>query len=153
PFLEFLNIPDPLIEAHLASRTASIGMTTTGLIERALLSLELFTDGEEKDVGALREKVRATARPYVRFHPEALPECFFHHLVDPLYGSRFYSYLWSQMLASACFDHIVGMLDLQAYRVFCDEVLSKGGGVDPSVLLRQFLGGEPTLRSFAELFR
>lgn len=75
----------------------------------------------------------------------------FTHLMGG-YGARFYSYIWSRVLAHAIYaklkkDGLDNPLALGDFR----RVLYERGAAQPaSELIREFLGGEPTIRPFLE---
>ena len=66
------------------------------------------------------------------------------------YAAKYYGYLWSRVFALDLFDTIKkhGLLDRAIGQKFVETVLGKGGSVDPDILLRTFLGREPTQDAF-----
>lgn len=101
-----------------------------------------------KDPGALYEEISNKLIPFIEFEPEGKFYLSFGHLTG--YGARYYSYLWSKVFALDLFSHIKerGLLDSSIGKRYMSEILNKGGSLDPNVLLKNFLGRNPSNQAF-----
>jgi thimet oligopeptidase len=86
----------------------------------------------------------ATALGYVA--QTSLPSSF-SHIADNAAG--YYAYLWSEVIALDLLSAFTGhMLDPAVGMRFRDAILAQGGQEDEMVLVRQFLGREPSAAAF-----
>lgn len=74
----------------------------------------------------------------------------FTHIFCGGYAASYYSYKWSEMLDADIFQRFkdCGIFDRANAMHFRQEVLSKGGTVDPSDLFRNFMGSDPDLSAY-----
>lgn len=70
----------------------------------------------------------------------------FGHIFSGGYAAGYYSYKWAEVLDADAFSLFEknGIFDKTTARSFAENVLSKGGTEDPSVLYRRFRGQDPT---------
>lgn len=141
-------LPDALIDAKIALKNISSGGDVMRQLSFAQLSLEYFKKGAHKDTAALEHKVHNEFRPYLAYEPQSHHQASFGHLTE--YGAKYYGYMWSKVFALDLFDTIRqhGLLDKAIGKKYVDEILGKGGSVDPNILLQQFLGREPRQDAF-----
>ncbi|MBP9764778.1 Zn-dependent oligopeptidase [Candidatus Babeliales bacterium] len=74
------------------------------------------------------------------------PVCWyttFGHLVNGLYGSKYYGYAWTMVWARDLFSEIKASGFSPEYQQKVIRLLSAGGSVDPNDLMYEFLGREP----------
>jgi thimet oligopeptidase len=87
--------------------------------------------------------------------PEDKSEHFaatFGHMMGG-YDGGYYGYLWSEVFAADMFTRFQaeGILNPKVGREYRDRVISRGRTVEPSVLLKDFLGREPNEDAFLKL--
>lgn len=114
----------------------------------AQLALDYYKNGAVKDVAALLRDNFIRTLTHTAFDPENHMYASFGHLMG--YGAKYYGYLWSKVFALDLFDAIKkeGLLNPVMGKKYVDEVIGKGGSVDPNILLRNFLGREPNQEAF-----
>jgi len=141
-------LPQEIIERIVRARHFGAAIDMQGQIFFALLSLAYFDEGAEKDVDQVRSDLYQAICPYVLDLPENHFAASFGHLTG--YGPRYYGYAWSKVFALDVFEKIKeeGILDVRTGLRYAAEVLAKGGSVEPSDLLRNFLGREPSADAF-----
>ena len=71
----------------------------------------------------------------------------FSHIFSGGYAAGYYSYKWAEVLDADAFDYFKanGIFDRATADKFRQNVLTKGGTVDPAQLYRQFRGQDPTI--------
>lgn len=71
----------------------------------------------------------------------------FSHIFAGGYAAGYYSYKWSEVLDADAFAKFKenGIFDKGTAQSFRDNVLSKGGTVDPAELYRRFRGADPSI--------
>lgn len=118
-------------------------------------SLNLFLkkfqkDSLEKIVDDIdKEFIRLSDQPTVSYYLAS-----FGHLASDLYGAKYYSYLWSLLYAVDFFYYIKdknGLFDPIIGKKLREKVLSKGGSVELSSLIVNFLEREPDNKNFYKL--
>lgn len=69
------------------------------------------------------------------------------------YDGGYYGYLWSEVFAADMFTRFQteGVLNPKVGKEYRDRVISRGRTVEPSVLLKDFLGREPNEEAFLKL--
>lgn len=142
------SIPDDLIKRILALKNFSSGGFVARQLMLSLLSLDIFSDGENKDVHALYKKLSERCKKYIAYNPEDHMYVSFGHLTG--YGAKYYGYMWSKVFALDLFYEIKkhGLLNPAIGKKYEMEVLGKGGSEDPNILLKKFLGREPNQEAF-----
>ena len=71
----------------------------------------------------------------------------FSHIMSGGYAAGYYSYKWAEVLDADAFSVFKkhGIFDQATAQSFRDNILSKGGTENPTVLYKRFRGGEPTI--------
>jgi thimet oligopeptidase len=144
-------LPDELIERILKLRTFDSGLSVRGQLILANLALAAFSRGASVDLDALLQEQHKNINFYTQFDPQNHQWAAFGHLNG--YGARYYGYLWSKVFALDLFNDIEkeGLLNPAVGLRYRNEVIGKGGSVDPNQLLRNFLGREPNEQAFLRL--
>ncbi len=142
------KLPDDLIENKIALKNLDMGAQLMRQLYFGELSLDLYGEGARKDIPALNKRLYAQYRPNMLFEPNYYEYTAFGHLSE--YGAKYYSYLWSKVFALDLFADIKkhGLLNPAIGTKYVDEILAKGGSVDPNQLLRNFLGRPPNDKAF-----
>lgn len=126
------------------------GLFVLGQSLLSILCLEFFKAGAHKDTDALVRALHEKITPYIKFAEGSHFQASFGHLVG--YGARYYGYLWARVFAVDIFSHIKaqGLFNPTTGVVFVKEILSKGGGFDPNVLIKNYLKRESNNKAFLE---
>jgi thimet oligopeptidase len=67
------------------------------------------------------------------------------------YAATYYGYMWSEVFAQDVFQYIKdhdGLLSPEMGKRYVECIIGVGGGQDPNVMLRNFLGREPNADAF-----
>ena len=135
------RMPDTLIHKLIESKNFDSADYILEQSYLALLSLYCFTEGRQKDIQALHEKLLRTVRITVEFSPEDHSYASFNHLLA--YGAKYYSYLWSYIYALDIFsvmqERLASGMSLERVgKHYIDTIISKGGSESPEKLLQDF---------------
>ncbi|MEG1616058.1 MAG: M3 family metallopeptidase [Bacteroidales bacterium] len=140
-------IPDALIEKMEKAGNFNTGFTTTELVAAALLDMDFhtntniegfnaseFENGVTKRIGLIDEITYRYRGPF-----------FSHIFSSEGYSAGYYSYLWAEVLDADAFDAFAqnGIFDQETAQLYRDNILEKGGSVEPMTLYQQFRGAEP----------
>lgn len=142
------SLPDDLINRILALKNFSSGAFVSGQLMYALLSLDIFEQGENKNIHALYKKLHERCKKHVSYNSEDHMYVAFGHLTG--YGAKYYGYMWSKVFALDLFYQIkkAGLLNPVIGSKYVHEVIGKGGSEDPNLMLKNFLGREPNQEAF-----
>ena len=139
-------IPDALVEKILNASTFNTGFVTTELVAAALLDMNYhnLTDFTDFDPIAFEKETRKKIGliDEIEFRYRAP---YFSHIFSGGYATGYYSYLWAEVLDADAFDAFEqnGVFDKKTGKLFRENVLEKGGSVEPMTLYKQFRGAEP----------
>jgi thimet oligopeptidase len=141
-------LSDDMIEKLVGLKNFTTGFFVRGQCQLAMIALNCFKPGAEKDPDAIAEKLHKEMCTYVMFDDSTHYTSSFVHLVH--YAAKYYCYMWSKVLALDVFDEVKkhGLLNPEIGKRLVDKVLGKGGSVDPQKLLVDFLGREPNQDAF-----
>lgn len=141
-------LPDALIDKMIALKKFDSGMFLERQCIFSLMALEYFGPGATKDTDAIRAALAQRIIPEIRLEPDAHFQASFGHLTG--YGAKYYGYMWSKVFALDLFYVVKeqGLLNPEAGKLFVDKILSKGGSIDPNILLKDYLGREPNDKAF-----
>ena len=143
------TIPDALIAKIEAAATHNQGFTTSELVGAALLDLQYgkLNTTEDIDIAAFEQQVsEALGMPAELTYRYRSP--YFKHIFgSDGYASGYYTYLWAEVLDSDGFELFKekGIFDPETAQKFKENVLEKGGSVDPMELYVNFRGREPSV--------
>ena len=143
------TIPDALIAKIEAAATHNQGFTTSELVGAALLDLQYgkLNTTEDIDIAAFEQQVsEALGMPAELTYRYRSP--YFKHIFgSDGYASGYYTYLWAEVLDSDGFELFKekGIFDPETAQKFKENVLEKGGSVDPMELYANFRGHEPSV--------
>ncbi len=142
-------IPQDMVDRLNAASTHNQGFTTAELVGAALLDLQfgkLNPDGPV-DVAAFEAKVAKELGMPAELTFRYRSPYFKHVFGSDGYASGYYTYLWAEVLDTDGFELVKekGIFDPATAKAFRENVLEKGGSVDPMELYINFRGQEPTV--------
>ncbi len=135
-----------LLDAMVAAKNASSGIMTLRQLFFAMLDLAYHSPGYDGDSTALTERLHdVTGFPYP---PGTHFQSGFGHLFG--YDAGYYGYLWSHVFGDDMYTRFeeAGPLNPEVGRRYRELILERGGAVDGSQLVRDFLGREPNNVAF-----
>lgn len=140
-------IPDELIARLEASSTHNQGFAMAERVSAALLDLyfgHLNPEGDT-DVDAFEKKVTEELGVPAELTYRYRPTYFKHIFGSDEYSSGYYTYMWAEVLDTDGFELFKekGIFDPETAKKFRENVLEKGGSVDPMTLYVNFRGSEP----------
>jgi thimet oligopeptidase len=147
-------LPDELIEKLNSYRYFDSVDLTLEQCYLAMLSLQYLKEGSYKDIFGLHKRLSKEIRSHLMFSNEDHSYAAFDHLGG--YGAKYYGYLWARVFAYDIFSYIQKQM-LEGVSLgaiggrYVTEIISKGGSEDPGILLKNFLGREPSLEPFFEI--
>lgn len=144
-------LPEQLLGRLLAARNFQAGMGTVRQLEFALFDFRLHQLAgtiSEAQVSETMSGVQAltsvySVPPFNRFQNS------FSHIFAGGYAAGYYSYKWAEVLSADVFSAFSakGIFDTETGNRFLSRVLSRGGGADPLVLFKDFMGREPEIEA------
>ncbi len=137
-----------MIDNILALKNFSSGGFVTRQAMLAQYALDLFKAGAHKNPEELLRALLSQLQPRIEHGPHYRLFANFGHLTG--YAAKYYGYLWSKVFALDLFETISkeGLLNPEIGNKYVQEILAKGGSVDPNQLLKNFLGREPRKDAF-----
>ena len=141
------QIPTKLVDGLVTARRLNSAMWHLRQIQFGLLDQALHGPEEEKDLDAIvLESTAVSLLPHQEgtFHPAS-----FGHLMGG-YDAAYYGYLWSEVFGDDMFSRFEdeGITSPVVGRAYRDEVIGRGGSVDPDDMLITFLGRKPNNEAF-----
>jgi thimet oligopeptidase len=146
-------LSDELIAAMIQIKKFGSGLFARRQVMQGLLSLALFEEGADKKPAEIHKALfEEIMGDYIAYDSANNFHASFGHLAE--YGSRYYCYMWSKVYALDMFNHIKkqGLLNNEIGRKYIENVIGKGGSVEPETLLVDFLGRQPDMEAFFEDF-
>ncbi len=140
------NILDNILDSrNFNSGYASVRQLSFGINDMAWHTL---TDSLKVPVPEFEQAAMASTELF----PKVEGTCFntaFSHIFDGGYAAGYYSYKWAEVLDADAFSVFKknGIFDKATAKAFKDNILSRGGTEDPSVLYKRFRGQEPTVEA------
>ncbi|MBE0609064.1 MAG: oligopeptidase A, partial [Dehalococcoidia bacterium] len=139
-------LPQGLVDAMVAAKNLSSGVMTLRQLFFATLDLTYHSPGFGGDTTAtLRDLHEITA---FRYTEGTHFQSGFGHLFG--YDAGYYGYLWSHVFGDDMYTRFeaTSPLDTTAGMHYRKTILERGGTVDGSQLVRDFLGREPNNAAF-----
>jgi thimet oligopeptidase len=138
-------LPETLLQSMLAAKRFNSGVATARQLFFATLDMA-YHDGGVPDTTALVDDLHRITG--FESPPDTYFQAGFGHLFG--YDAGYYGYLWSQVFADDMFTRFKhdGPLNEALGRRYRETILEPGGGEDGDVLVRRFLGREPTTDAF-----
>ncbi len=139
-------MPQHLLDKVLAAATYDMGFQTVEYVASALVDLELHNTAAPQDLIAAQTDILQTiGMPHAIGMRHASPH-FAHVFAGDGYSSRYYSYMWSEVMdadAFGAFEDVGDPFDPATARLLEQTVLSSGGAEAPEVLYTAFRGRLP----------
>jgi peptidyl-dipeptidase Dcp len=143
-------IPDDLIEKLRASATFNQGFATTEYIAACFLDLAWHgSEGEQADDVATFERKAMEAVEKINVVDPRYKSTYFQHVfTGDHYSAGYYVYMWAEVLDADGFEAFreKGIFDPETARSFRENILEKGGTVEPMSLYKAFRGREPDVQ-------
>jgi len=139
-------MPDDLMAGLIAAKTVASGILTLESLCRSTLDLRYHSAGYDGDTTATLAEVYAQ---HGLHHIEGTHlQSGFIHLFG--YDAAYYGYLWSQVIGDDMYTRFeaAGPLDAGTGAAYRRAVLERGGTVDGEVMVRDFLGRQPSSEAF-----
>lgn len=139
-------IPMELIQKIKESATFHEGMQTLRQLSFGLLDMSWHNQdpSQIKDAKAQEMKAFGDTQLYPNV-PENCMSTSFSHIFQGGYSSGYYSYKWAEVLDADAFELFKekGIFNKSIANKFKENILSKGGTVNPMTLYKRFRGQEP----------
>ena len=106
--------------------------------EKQKLDVNEFEDKAMQEMGLINENIPRYKSTY------------FSHIFAGGYSAGYYSYIWSEVLDKDAFNAFVesgDLFDEKLANSFRENILSKGGTIDPMQMYLNFRGQEPDVNA------
>lgn len=139
-------IPRDLLDRVLAAANFDMGFQTVEYVASAIVDLEFHVGAPPADPMQRQAEILddlGLPAPIAMRH--ATPH-FAHVFSGGGYASAYYSYMWSEVMdadAFAAFEEVGDAFDAELAKSLEDNILSRGGTVDPEQLYLAFRGSLP----------
>ena len=150
-------LPPALLEQVIASQSFDEGFRTLEYVEAALTDLALHQLPADRlpDADQLLAFEIATLKARGLEYEPVPPRYhfpYFLHIFSNDYAARYYSYLWSEVLArdTGAWMHAHGGLTRANGEVLRAKILSRGRSEEPQLLFSDFYGGPPDVAPLIE---
>ncbi len=150
-------MPAALLDQVIASQHFDEGFRALEYVEAALTDLAIHELPAERLPTADKLPAFESAALKARgLEYEPIPPRYhypyFLHIFSNDYAARYYSYLWSEVLArdTGAWVHAHGGLTRANGEVLRAKILSRGRSVEPQLLFRDFYGGPPDVGPLIE---
>lgn len=133
-------LSDELIESKLHQIKFGRALFYDRQIWLTQLALAFFAQGSKKDLQQLEKEYLMMTSPYLEYDDTTHFYCSWGHLTG--YGSKYYGYLWSRIIACDVFDTInskKGLLKGSIGKHYAALMLAPGGSQDPEKMVKNFL--------------
>jgi len=133
-------LSDELIESKLTEITFGRAIFYGRQLWLTKLALEFFDTGETKKLQELEKSFLELMNPYTFYDADTHFYCSWGHLAG--YGSKYYGYLWSRIIAADLFDAIQkknGLLKSSVGQQYAATILAPGGSQVPEAMIKKFL--------------
>jgi peptidyl-dipeptidase Dcp len=150
-------LPPALLQQVIASQSFDEGFRSLEYVEAALTDLALhqlpadLQPSPDKLLAFETATLQARGLDYPPIPPRYhFP--YFLHIFSNDYAARYYSYLWSEVLArdTGAWIHAHGGLTRANGEVLRAKILSRGRSEEPQLLFRDFYGGPPDVAPLLE---
>ena len=143
-------LPQDLLERMIAAKSLCKGMLDQGQVWLGSIDQAYHTSADG-DIDSTQVGLDMVEQCTLF---EAVPDTWFQagfgHLTG--YQGGYYGYLWSKVFAEDMAERFkeLGMLNPEAGAWYRDTVLSRGGSVDASEMIQDYLGREPRMDAYIQ---
>lgn len=146
-------IPQDFIKKIKESSNFMEGLTTIRQISFGLLDMAYHAN-ENVDLSNLKKLEKETMEVANLYPdvPENMMSTQFAHIFAGGYSSGYYSYKWAEVLDADAFAYFKenGIFNRDVANKFRENILEKGGTIDPMELYKNFRGSEPNVDALLE---
>lgn len=142
------KMPDEMLQKILSSRNFNSGYAFVRQLSFGLNDMAWHAMTSE--FSGLVAQFETKAMAPTELFPPIDNICFstgFHHIFGGGYAAGYYGYKWAEVLEADAFslfrEH--GVFDQKTAQSFRENILSRGGTEDPSLLYRKFRGQDPSI--------
>lgn len=144
-------IPQTLLDKVAASKKFNQGFTTTEYLAAAILDQswhQLTPDNVPANVLEFESKTLKQASVNFAPIPPRYRSTYFSHIFSGGYSAGYYAYIWSEVLDADSVEWFKenGGLMRKNGDWFREQLLSRGGSIDPLVSFKNFRGREPDIK-------
>ncbi|GAB3370392.1 M3 family metallopeptidase [Spongiibacter taiwanensis] len=140
-------LPQTLLDKLLAAKNFQSGMQMLRQLEFALFDFRLHMQTDIRSEEQIAELMTEVRQQVAVLQPPAFNrfQNSFSHIFAGGYAAGYYSYKWAEVLSADAFSLFEeqGVMNQEAGRKFCQEILERGGSEDAAVLFKNFRGREP----------
>jgi peptidyl-dipeptidase Dcp len=141
-------IPQELIDKIIHAGHFNQGFATVEYLATALLDMDYHTLKETQDIDPIEFENRSMNN--IGLIPEIVPRwrsTYLAHIFYHDYSAGYYSYIWSGVLDADAFEAFVetSLFDRETALRFRQEILSRGGTLEPMEMYVNFRGREPEI--------
>lgn len=144
-------IPDSLVEKLIKSRLANVGIFTKRQLLFGLFDLKIHSSDAKVDT-ANAWRIMQKQIMGIDMIPGTNPAASFGHLMGG-YDAQYYTYMWDEVFSADMFEskfRKAGLMDRATGKEYRTKLIGRGGTVDASELLREFLGRKPSIDAFLQ---
>ncbi len=146
-------IPDALIEKIQKAKLFNQGFMTTEYLAASILDMAWHTITDTTPKEAMPFEASVMRR--IGIIPEIAPRYrtpYFAHIFSGGYSAGYYSYVWAEVLDADAFEAFreKGLFDPELARSYRENILEKGGTVEPMELYVRFRGRKPEIEPLLE---
>ena len=140
-------LSDDLIDKKIALKCFDSGYFVQVQALLSYISLYFHASGVDKNTNEIASDLYKQYVMGMCYESDSHHHAAFGHLME--YAARYYTYLWSHVLAIDIFEQIKEAgFDSSVGKKFVQTILGRGGSADPNILLKDFLGREPQADAF-----
>ncbi len=146
-------MPKDLMDRLINAANFNMGFQTVEYVASALVDLEFHQGPLNGDIAHTQANILENlGMPHAIKMRHATPH-FQHVFSGGYYASAYYSYMWSEVMdadAFAAFEDAGDPFDPTTAKSLEDNILSRGGSVDPEILYKRFRGRLPGVEALLQ---
>jgi thimet oligopeptidase len=143
-------LPQDIIDKMLAARNFDFGQFVQRQIFNSLISLNLYSKDEPKEIQAIEKSAHAQVDMPIAFDDQTHFSASFMHLT--CYHSAYYGYMWSRVFSMDLFNEVKKHgLESEKASELVRGLLTPGGSVAPDKIIKDLLGRDLSMNSIKEM--